>query len=254
MAKISAINIPVTVDPTGMDRGIAQAERKLRSGAERMQRASTFNVGGAVRGVATAGAGALGFGAAGGALGALGGAGLAIGAVLAPFYAAAQMAAALAAATKGATDQMKRFQGGEGVGAFGNQAILAALSRIEQRQLTRGERPTMTQAFLASEDIARRSGRPTILERMRTNAEMSALMAGALSGGASMTDALFQASVLSQGEGAGVEVPMGMLEAVRRTRRPAGAQDVIQRHADAMSALYQSNQAFTSHRRMEYGL
>jgi hypothetical protein len=41
MAKISAINIPVTVDPTGMDRGIAQAERKLRSGSERMQRAAS---------------------------------------------------------------------------------------------------------------------------------------------------------------------------------------------------------------------
>lgn len=253
MAKISSINIPVTVDPTGMDRGIAQAERKLRSGSERMQRAASSNVGGAVRGVATAGAGALGFGAAGGALGALGGGGLVLGAALAPFYAAAQMAAALTAATKGATDQMKRL-GTEGVGSFGNQAILASLSRIEQRMLTRGERPTLAQSFLAGEEIASRRGVPTLAERMMMNAEMSALMAGALSGGASITDAVAQSAILSQGQGAAVEVGMGVMQSVRRTRRPAGAQDVIQRHADAMSALYQSNQALMAHRRMEYGL
>lgn len=160
MAKISPINIPVTVDPTGMDRGIQTAEQKLRAAAKRMERAAGPTAtgglgvapGSAFRGVATAAAGPLGFGAAGGALGALGAGGFAIGAVAAPFLLASRMAESLAAATKGATDQLQKL-GTEGVGGFGNAAILQALAAREREAQARAQSPTLAQSFFAGERL-----------------------------------------------------------------------------------------------------
>lgn len=255
MAKISPVNIPVTVDPTGMDRGIAQAEQKLRAGARRMEKsASTFNVGGATRGVAGAAAAALGFGGLGGALGGFGAAGLGVGALVAPLFAAARMAEALASAVKGTNAQLQQFQQGGGVGAFGNQAILNALAQIERRMTSRGERPTTLQSFLGAEQIARGTDAPGVLERLRASMEGAALMAGGMAGGMGVQAASEQAAALMLPEGIGVEMALGMARIRRAQRGSTTIEAEIQRHADAMNALYQSNLMFTSHHRMEYGL
>ena len=252
MAKISPVNIPVTVDPTGMDRGIAQAELKLRAGARRMEKsAAAFNIGGATRGVAGAAAGALGFGGLGGALGGFGAAGLGVGALVAPLFAAAQMAEALASAVKGTNAQLQ--QGG-GVGAFGNQALLSALARIEQRMMARGERPSMLQSFLGAEQLAMGTNQPGVLERLRTSMEAAALMAGGMAGGMGPTAASEQAAALMLPEGAGVDLMLSMARSRRTSRGQTTIEAEIQRHSDAMNALYQSNLMFTSNRRMEYGL
>jgi hypothetical protein len=255
VAKISPLNIAVTVDPTGMDRGIAQAEQKLKAGARRMEKsAAAFNIGGATRGVAGAAAGALGFGGLGGALGGFGAAGLGVGALVAPLFAAAQMAEALASAVKGTNAQLQQFQQGGGVGAFGNQALLSALARIEQRMMARGERPSMLQSFLGAEQLAMGTNQPGVLERLRTSMEAAALMAGGMAGGMGFTAASEQAAALMMPEGAGVELMLGMARNRRAQRGPTTVEAEMQRHAEAMNALYQSNLMFTSHRRMEYGL
>jgi hypothetical protein len=242
----------VTVDPTGMDRGIAQAELKLRAGARRMEKsAAAFNIGGATRGVAGAAAGALGFGGLGGALGGFGAAGLGVGALVAPLFAAAQMAEALASAVKGTNAQLQ--QGG-GVGAFGNQALLSALARIEQRMMARGERPSMLQSFLGAEQLAMGTNQPGVLERLRTSMEAAALMAGGMAGGMGPTAASEQAAALMLPEGAGVDLMLSMARSRRTSRGQTTIEAEIQRHSDAMNALYQSNLMFTSNRRMEYGL
>jgi hypothetical protein len=55
-------------------------------------------------------------------------------------------------------------------------------------------------------------------------------------------------------EGIGVEMALGMARSRRAQRGSTTIEAEIQRHADAMNALYQSNLMFTSHHRMEYGL
>lgn len=167
MAKVAPLNVPVTVDTSGMDKGLKDAERKMRKGAERINKAGAATTGGgaagrASRGIAMAGASTLGFGAAGGALGALGGVGFALGAVAAPFLAAARMADAMANASKGATAALDALNQGtsdtrtgfEGV----NKELLKALSAREAADRAIAQGPTMAQAFLASEKAAAGAG------------------------------------------------------------------------------------------------
>jgi hypothetical protein len=169
VAKISPINIPVTVDPTGMDRGIQTAEQKLRAASRRLQRAAAPAgggiSGGAVRGVAGAGASALGYGALGGALGGLGGAGLALGALALPLFAATRVANALEAATSGAGEQLRKFRESGDIGRFGNQRIADALARLEDGAKARAAGPGFAESFFAGERMAA-TGRETRSEQL----------------------------------------------------------------------------------------
>jgi hypothetical protein len=201
VAKIAPVNIPVTVDPTGMDRGIAVAEQKLKAGATRMQRAATgINAGGAVRGVAGAGASALGFGAAAGAFGALGGAGLALGAIALPFFAANKIASALESATAGASEQLRKFNETGDVGRFGNQQLLQALSRLEEGAKARAAVPGFGQAFFAGERIASR-GRLTPSEQLANLFAAAGAFFGGIVGGADIRGALDLATLSQLGPG-----------------------------------------------------
>lgn len=160
MAKIAPLNIPVTVDTSGMDRGIMQAEQKIRKGAERIAKVgSDSGMGGrATRGIAMAGASTLGFGAAGGALGSLGGVGLGLGMIAAPFLLASKMAEAMAGASKGATLALEELRSGASTSAKGfegvNDAILKQLAARERTDVGIAQGPTMAQSFFAAEKAA----------------------------------------------------------------------------------------------------
>lgn len=202
MAKIAPLNVPVTVDTSGMDKGIRDAERKMKRGAQKINAASTGGKGAAAaKGISMAGASTLGFGAAGGALGAAGGVGFAIGAVAAPFLAAARMAESLAGATKGATAQLEEFKKTGDVGAFGNKLMLETLSRMERAAQARVEGPTMAQGFFAAEKIAGGAG-PTNTETFMDWWDSSLSTLGAILGGASWEEAQRITQALAAPEGA----------------------------------------------------
>lgn len=202
MAKITPLNVPVTVDTSGMDKGLKDAERKMRRGAEKINAASTGGKGAAAaKGISMAGASTLGFGAAGGALGAAGGAGFAIGAVAAPFLAAARMAESLAGATKGATAQLEEFRKTGEVGAFGNKLMLETLARMERAAQARVEGPTAAQGFFAAEKIAAGAG-PTNTETFMDWWDSSLATLGGILGGASWAEAQQISAALAAPEGA----------------------------------------------------
>lgn len=226
MGKIAPLNVPVTVDTSGMDKGLRQAEQKMRKGAERINKAGASTVGGgaggrASKGIAMAGASTLGFGAAGGALGAMGAAGFAIGAVAAPFLAAGRMAEALANATKGATEQLKAFKETGEVGAFGNKLMLETLARMEAAAQARVAGPTATQQFFAGEKLAGGAG-PTFTETFMDFWKAAAGRAGAVLGGASLAESGMIQAALEAPEGPIAERRRRQLESEQRAMRSEG--------------------------------
>lgn len=222
MAKIAPLNVPVTVDTSGMDKGLKQAEQKMRRSAQRMAKASSEGGGGrASKGIAMAGASTLGFGAAGGALGAMGGVGFAIGAVAAPFLAAGRMAEALANATKGATEQLKAFKETGEVGAFGNKLMLETLARMEAAAQARVAGPTATQQFFAGEKLAGGAG-PTFTETFMDFWKAAAGRAGAVLGGASLAESGMIQAALEAPEGPIADRRRRQLESEQRAMRSEG--------------------------------
>ena len=202
MAKVAPLNIPVTVDTSGMDRGLAVAEQKMKRGAERINAAATASGAGAGgragKGIAMAGASSLGFGAAGGALGAMGTAGLGIGLALAPLLAASRMAEAMATASKGATQALEDLRTGATTSAKGfegvNEAILKQLAARERLDQTAVQAPSMAQSFAFAEKAAGGVGPTTsqtysdFFSNMKTSgsALLGAVMGGATSGEADL--------------------------------------------------------------------
>lgn len=254
MAKIAPVNIPVTVDPTGMDRGIAVAEQKLKAGATRMQRAATgINAGGAVRGVAGAGASALGFGAAAGAFGALGGAGLALGAIALPFFAANKIASALESATAGASEQLRKFNETGDVGRFGNQQLLQALSRLEEGAKARAAVPGFGQAFFAGERIASR-GRLTPSEQLANLFGASGAFFGGIVGGADIRGALDLATLSQLGPGPAADLFAAQMMRNQASRTSAGQPSARSAPITAFYDVIVEGNILNAQKLAEYGL
>ena len=253
MAKIAPVNIPVTVDPTGMDRGIAVAEQKLKAGATRMQRAATGINAGAVRGVAGAGASVLGYGAAGGALGALGGAGLALGAIALPFFAANKIASALETATAGASEQLRKFNETGDVGKFGNQQLLQALSRLEEGAKARAAVPGFGQAFFAGERIAAQ-GRMTPSEQLASLFAPGGAFLGAVAGGGDIKTALDIASISQLGPGAAADRAANQALVNQRSRTGLGYRSFAEAPISALYDLMIENNFLYMRNLAEVGL
>lgn len=254
MAKIAPVNIPVTVDPTGMDRGIAVAEQKLKAGATRMQRAATgINAGGAVRGVAGAGASALGFGAAAGALGGLGGAGLALGAIALPFFAANKIASALESATAGASEQLRKFNETGDIGRFGNQQLLQALSRLEEGAKARAAVPGFGQAFFAGERIASQ-GRQTPSEQLANLFAASGAFFGGIVGGADIRGALDLATLSQLGPGPAADLFAAQMARSQGSRMSAGQPSARSAPITAFYDVIVEGNILNAQKLAEYGL
>lgn len=253
MAKISPVNIPVTVDPTGMDRGIAQAEQKLRAGATRMQRAATGINAGAVRGVAGAGASVLGYGAGAGALGALGGAGLALGAIALPFFAANKIASALETATSGAAEQLRKFRETGDVGRFGNQRFIDALARLEEGAKARAAVPSFGPAFFGAERIAA-GGRQTTSEALASLFAPSGAFLGAALGGADIRTALDIAALSQLGPGSAADRAANQAAVNQRSRAGLGYRGPLEAPISGLFDLMIENNFLGLRSLAEYGL
>jgi hypothetical protein len=223
VAKIAPLNVPVTVDTSGMDKGLKTAEQKMKRSAERMNKAAAGGgaAGRASKGVAMAGASTLGFGAAGGALGAMGGVGFAVGAVAAPFLAAGRMAQSLADATKGATDQLKTFKESGEVGTFGNRLMLETLSSMEAAAQARVSGPSFAQQFFAGEKLAGGAG-PTNTETFMDFWNSAGGRLGAILGGASWEESGMIQPALEAPEGPIAERRRQQLESEQRAIRSEG--------------------------------
>jgi hypothetical protein len=256
VAKIAPVNIPVTVDPTGMDRGIAVAEQKLKAGATRMQRAATgINAGGAVRGVAGAGASALGFGAAAGAFGALGGAGLALGAIALPFFAANKIASALESATAGASEQLRKFNETGDVGRFGNQQLLQALSRLEEGAKARAAVPGFGQAFFAGERIASQRAADAVRAAGESLRRRAGAFFGGIVGGADIRGALDLATLSQLGPGPAADLfAAQMMREVQASRTSAGQPSARSAPITAFYDVIVEGNILNAQKLAEYGL
>ena len=257
MAKISPINIPVTVDPTGMDRGIQTAEQKLRAASRRLQRAAAPAGGGigggAVRGVAGAGASALGYGALGGALGGLGGAGLALGALALPIFAATKVANALEAATSGAGEQLRKFRESGDIGRFGNQRIADALARLEDGARARAAGPGFAESFFAGERMAA-TGRETRSEQLANLFAPGGAFLGGILGGADVKTALDLSTISQLGPGAAADAAASQASVNARSRAGLGYRSAAEAPISALYDLMIENNFLYMRSLAEYGL
>lgn len=199
------LNIPVTVQTDGVDRGLSAVERKLRNSAAKMKRL------GAAAGAPTApsglslkasqGTALLGgvgkLGALSGALGGLGGAGLAMAAPLAMFGVAAQAVQQMAQMTKGATEALALFkQTGEQTFAV-NSVVLERLAKMESGAQLAAQLPGYTEAFALG---SARPGEQSMLATLNEFGVQASAFLGAIAGGKTMEQARLEAALVTASE------------------------------------------------------
>ena len=160
--RIPKVNIPLTVNTTGMDAPLKAAERKVRATADRIAKMKTGSGGGGGgmalgKAASQAGLSMGGFGALGAVGGAMGGAGAGVGLALSPFIASTAILSMFDAATKGASDALAKFQGGAEQTFAKNGVILERLASMEKTSGSVGK-GTMAQAFLSGSSTDGQAG------------------------------------------------------------------------------------------------
>lgn len=151
MPSLPKVHVPVVVTTEGVDKGLADAERKMRASAKRMEKVSAGPTPGtqALKAGATSALGIGGFGAIGGAAGALGASGaLAAAGIAAPFIASAKLMQTMSEATKGATKALEDFRRTGEQTFAANSVILERLSMLEKS--TAKSLPSLGQVFTAA--------------------------------------------------------------------------------------------------------
>lgn len=151
MPSLPKVHVPVVVTTEGVDKGLADAERKIRASAKRMEKVSAGPTPGtqALKAGATSALGIGGFGAIGGTVGALGAGGAAAAAGLAaPFIASAKLMQTMSEATKGATKALEDFRKTGEQTFAANSVILERLSMLEKS--TAKSLPSLGQVFTAA--------------------------------------------------------------------------------------------------------
>lgn len=151
MPSLPKVHVPVVVSTEGVDKGLADAERKIRASAKRMEKVSAGPTPGtqALKAGATSALGIGGFGAIGGTVGALGAGGAAAAAGLAaPFIASAKLMQTMSEATKGATKALEDFRKTGEQTFAANSVILERLSMLEKS--TAKSLPSLGQVFVAA--------------------------------------------------------------------------------------------------------
>lgn len=151
MPSLPKVHVPVVVTTEGVDKGLADAERKMRASAKRMEKVSAGPTPGtqALKAGATSALGIGGFGAIGGTVGALGAGGAAAAAGLAaPFIASAKLMQTMSEATKGATKALEEFRKTGEQTFAANSVILERLSMLEKS--TAKSLPSLGQVFTAA--------------------------------------------------------------------------------------------------------
>jgi hypothetical protein len=147
--SLPKINVPVTVSTEGVDKGLRDAERKMRASADRMSKMQPSKAAGAFKAAGQSALSLGGFGAIGGAAGALGTAGAGIAVALSPFIAAAKIMDTVATASKGAGKALEEFRRtGEQTVAM-NSVILERLAGMEKMS-QQAERGGFFKSFVAA--------------------------------------------------------------------------------------------------------
>jgi hypothetical protein len=149
--SLPKVHVPVVVSTEGVDKGLAETERKMRASAARMDKIATQPGKGAqaLKAGATSALGIGGFGAIGGAVGAMGVGGAGAAAILAaPFIASGKLMATMQEATKGATKALEDFRKTGEQTFAANSVILERLALLEQS--TAKSLPSLGQVFTAA--------------------------------------------------------------------------------------------------------
>ena len=195
--RLPKVNIPMTVDTTGVDRGIKDAERKLSAASRRLARTSaSATSGGAGLTAGKAGIaatlGAGGLGRIGGIAGAMGvnPATAALAGITLPFAVAGAINNLMKEATTGAMAALEEFKK-TGTQTFAaNSVLLERLARLEAAQPQNA--PTMGQAFVAA---GGEGGAFTWAKQFKEGATMLSAFAGAIAAGKSGAEAVGEASL-----------------------------------------------------------
>jgi hypothetical protein len=205
-ASLPKLHVPVTVDTTGVDKGLTALERKMRNAAAKAKRLGMAAGGG--------GAGAAGgpikasqasaflgsVGKLGPATGLLGGFGAAGAAAAAPFAIAGLARAQveqMAALTKGATDALQEFRMTGQQTFASNSAILERLAALESDAQKRAKVMGYGDAFSFG---AGREGGESLLDKLSLFASQASGYLGAVMGGKSQREALLTAQLVGASE------------------------------------------------------
>lgn len=151
MPSLPKVHVPVVVTTEGVDKGLADAERKIRASAKRMETVSAGPTPGAqaLKAGATSALGVGGFGAIGGAAAAFGAPGaIAVAGIAAPFIASSKLMDVMNESTKGATKALEDFRKTGEQTYAANNVILERLSMLEKS--TAKSLPSLGQVFTAA--------------------------------------------------------------------------------------------------------
>jgi hypothetical protein len=149
--SLPKVHVPVVVTTEGVDKGLSDAERKIKASAKRMERTSAAPSGAsqALKAAGTSALGIGGFGAIGGAAGALGLGGVGAAAALsAPFAISSKLMETMNEATKGATKALEDFRKTGEQTFAANSVILERLAMLEKS--TAKSLPSLGQVFTAA--------------------------------------------------------------------------------------------------------
>lgn len=194
--RLPKINIPMTVDTKGVDRGISDAERKLKSASRRMARTTAGMDSGRATAAGKAGVaaalGAGGLGRLGGIAGAIGPnpATAALAGITIPFAVAGAINNLMKEATTGAMAALTEFKETGKQTFAANSVLLERLARLEAKNQT--GIPSMGQAFVAA---GGEGGAFTWAKEFKEGATMLSAFAGALLAGKSSAEAMGEASL-----------------------------------------------------------
>lgn len=237
MPSLPKVHVPVVVTTEGVDKGLADAERKIRASAKRMERvsASPSPGGQALKAGATSALGIGGFGAIGGAAAALGVGGAAAAAgIAAPFIASAKLMQTMTEATKGATKALEDFRKTGEQTFAANSVILERLSMLEKS--TAKSLPSLGQVFTAAgtdAETGQAAGMFGWAREFQDGLRIATAALGAFAGGKT-PEQIKTEMLLATSNEAGAQQLRGRIAEEERIRQANGGGGVISTIGDLM--------------------
>lgn len=237
MPSLPKVHVPVVVSTDGVDKGLKDAESKMRASAARMERIQAGPSKGAqaLKAGATSALGIGGFGAIGGAVGAMGVGGAGAAAILAaPFIASAKLMGTMQEATKGATKALEDFRKTGEQTFAANSVILERLSLLEKS--TAKSLPSLGQVFTAagtSAETGRAAGMFEWAKEFQDGLRIATAALGAFAGGKTM-DQIRTEMLLATSNEAGALQLRGRMAEEERIRQSLGGGGVTATMGDWM--------------------
>lgn len=235
MPSLPKVHVPVVVTTEGVDKGLKDAEAKMRNSAARMSKiqAGPSKAGQALKAGATSALGMGGFGSIGGAVGSFGPQGAAAAAILAsPFIASAKLMEVMNDATKGATKALEDFRKTGQQTFAANSVILERLAALEKS--SKDSLPSLSKVFVAagtSAETGKAAGMFQWAEEFQDGLRVATAALGAFLGGKSL-DEIKTEMLLAVSNEAGAQQLRGRIAEEERIRQSLGGGGVISTTAD----------------------